>query len=851
MESGSAPPEPTTSTPPPPSTPPEKTSRLRSQWNRLASSRIGQGARLTYTWRRPILFGVGVSVFIGRYYYSKYQAAKRDFIHPDTYLVWRLYDGAVVEYPSNQTNLSMLLGSSGEGSDPPRVMTLYDAVRTLQYIQADDRIIGLIADMSSTNAPTVSQNIPLGLAQIEELQEALNELKAEKERRLGAGKFKTIAFTETFKSQAEYAMASGFDKIYCQPSGEIPLVGINSTVTFYSRLLNWLGIKVHAEARTDYKSMVAPYTQEQFTTPQAENHSELLEDLNRNMLSLIAMNRFRNELSQPPRDPKEMGELTEKMKLYSKKGPLMAHEAIEMGLISGTTYKEELYEKVMFGKDAVVVDELGEVLQGIDKINAIKEEIKKKTKGFFHYHRIMDRISRKKFKDEVLNVGVVYVLGTIGDVGEFGTGAIVKGLKEAAEDDSIGAVVLRIDSGGGGVVESDTIWGAVKELRSRGKPVIASFGNAAASGGYLIATHADSIFAMPSTITGSIGVASLRPTIMPSFFERLKLTTQSFFTGSQALSIYHELGDEAMSRHKTHIDLAYADFKGRVCDGRQISSELIEKLAGGRVYTGLKAWTLAEDSNRQVTEEKQKSEPIPIAPKIQEQSDVSSFSNVDAVTNLDSAHDQPDIDIKHPTSLIPSDSELLASSLDQQSGGSASPETSNTQDGEPAGPGPLGRGIIDGIGGIRDAAIHGVELYLARLLSTKQDMEPDKSPAEILQELLPGVPYKTNEEGHLMMSFDIHLKKFPVHKSFWEQLSAASQKGDAIELSMGSLSATVKHAFVNWMARAVLQAVETEGLDMFGMQSTDLKQLKQLMKDSRQDGKSSSIRAELPPFAFR
>ncbi|KAH9822657.1 putative protease IV sppA [Melampsora americana] len=820
MESGSNPSELNNpSTQPTPSTLSEtkKTSRIRSQWNRLASSRIGQGARFTYTWRRPILFGVGVSVFISRYYYSKYQAAKRDFIHPDTYLVWRLYDGAVVEYPSNQTNLNMLLGSSSEGSEPPRVMTLYDAVRTLQFIQSDDRIIGLIADMSSTNAPNVSQNAPLGLAQIEELQEALNELKVEKEKRLGVGKFKTIAFTETFKSQAEYAMASGFDEIYCQPSGEIPLVGINSTVTFYSRLLNWLGIKVHAEARTDYKSMVAPYTQEQFTTPQAENHSELLEDLNRNMLSLIAVNRFRKELTEhQSRDPKEMGKLTDRMKSYSQKGPLMTHEAIEMGLITGTTYKDELFEKVMFGKDAVVIDELGEVLKGVEKINAIKDEIKLKTKGFFHYHRIMDRISQRRFKEDILNVGVVYVLGTIGDVGEFGTGAIVKGLKEAAEDDSVGAVVLRIDSGGGGVVESDTIWGAVKELRSRGKPVIASFGNAAASGGYLIATHTDGIFAMPSTITGSIGVASLRPTIMPSFFERLKLTTQSFFTGSKALSMYHELGEEALSRHKTHIDLAYEDFKARVCDGRQISNELIEKLAGGRVYTGLKAWTLAEDSHREVTEQKLQSEPIPIEPK--QKSDVNPISSVDAVTNLDSAQHQPDISIKHPTSLIPPDNELLASSSDQLPVGSTSSETSELQNGELTRPGgPLGRGIIDGIGGIRDAAIHGVELYLARMLSEKQEKEPTKSPTEILQELLPGVPYKTNEEGHLMMSFDIRLKKFPVHKSFWEQLNAASKRGDGIEVSIGTLSETVKEGLMNWMRKVMLETIESEGLEIFGI----------------------------------
>lgn len=133
--------------------------------------------------------------------------------------------------------------------------------------------------MSSTNAPSVNQDLPLGLAQIEELQSALYELKMSKANTLGPGKFRTVAFTETFRSQGEYTMASGFDevghvaarviqpyrdwyrlsiawKIYCQPTGEIPLVGINSTVTFYSKLLNWLGIKVHAEARTKYKSMV-------------------------------------------------------------------------------------------------------------------------------------------------------------------------------------------------------------------------------------------------------------------------------------------------------------------------------------------------------------------------------------------------------------------------------------------------------------------------------------------------------------------------------------------------------------------------------------------------------------------
>ncbi|KAA1125002.1 hypothetical protein PGTUg99_000750 [Puccinia graminis f. sp. tritici] len=148
--------------PPPPAAPQAaeatsstpKESRLRARWNRLSSSRVGSGVRFAYNWRRPLLLGFSASFFISRYYYAKYQKAKRDRIEPGTYLVWRLYDGAIVEYPSNQTNLSMILGSSGDGTEPPRIMTLYEAIRTLKFAENDDRIIGIIADMSSTNAPS-------------------------------------------------------------------------------------------------------------------------------------------------------------------------------------------------------------------------------------------------------------------------------------------------------------------------------------------------------------------------------------------------------------------------------------------------------------------------------------------------------------------------------------------------------------------------------------------------------------------------------------------------------------------------------------------------------------------------
>ncbi|PLW42296.1 hypothetical protein PCASD_07723 [Puccinia coronata f. sp. avenae] len=825
-----------------------KESRLRARWNRLSSSRVGSGVRFAYHWRRPLLLGLGASFFVSRYYYAKYQKAKRDRIEPGTYLVWRLYDGAIVEYPSNQTNLGLILGSSGDGTEPPRVMTLYDAIRTLKFAENDDRIVGLIADMSSTNAPSVNQDLPLGLAQIEELQSALIELKILKESTLGPGKFRTVAFTETFRSQGEYTMASGFDEIYCQPTGEIPLVGINSTVTFYSKLLTWLGIKVHAEARTKYKSMVAPFTQEGFSEPQAENHLELLDGLNTNMLTMIALNRFGSELSENAQEA-DYDKLVERVKGYAKRGPLMAQEAVELGLLTGTMYKEELLFKTILGDNPLVLDETNKEVHGKERHTILKEALKAQTKSFHHYHKIMDQLSERNNQESILNVGVVYVLGTIGDMGEFGTSAIVKGLHEAAEDDSVGAVVLRIDSGGGGVVESDTIWGAVKDLKAKGKVVIASFGNAAASGGYLIATHADSILASQSTITGSIGVASLRPTVTPTFLDRLKLTTQSFFTGSNALSLYHELEGEQMARHKAHIDAAYQDFKDRVCEGRNISPELIEILAGGRVYTGKAMWELNEklsqgamkidepEAPQKVTDEKTPADenvmaPSQEGPKVDESNlTTSSTNHVSVSSSVDSSNPKVDEEVKP---LNGPHLEGLKTEIKLHS----SPD------------GPLGQGIIDGIGGIREAAVEGAERYLNRLIEQTRQENPDKSEEEIMEEVLPGVPYVPHDNGAATMSFDIRLKKFPVHKTFWQQLSEASKR-EGMDGPVGSVFSLVKQSFGHWLAATVINQMETELSNSFQIKPSQLHELKQLTRLLGHQNNAGSIQAAMQSSKFQ
>lgn len=200
--------------------------------------------------------------------------------------------------------------------------------------------------------------------------------------------------------------------------------------------------------------------------PQRENQSELINDLNDNLMRHIARNRY------PTMNEKER---FDKVKALSQIGPLTASQSVAEGLLTSIAYRSEIMDSI-FSK-----------AEGGDE--------KRKLKGFYEYAKIAARKKDELYKNDRIDVGVVYLLGSIGDGGEFGTSAVVKGLKEAGEDPSVQSVVLRIDSGGGSVIDSDTIWSAVRDLRRKGKIVVGSFGNASASGGYFVSTDLDMILA--------------------------------------------------------------------------------------------------------------------------------------------------------------------------------------------------------------------------------------------------------------------------------------------------------------------------------------------------------------------
>jgi signal peptide peptidase SppA len=393
---------------------------------------------------------------------------------------------------------------------------------------------------------------------VEKVQSQMKESLEKASKDIPPAPNSTIAWADSFDSQGSYLLASVFDQVYIQPSGGVPLTGVSMQIPFAKRALDWLGVKVYADARKEYKSMIATYTQAEGLTPaQLENSAQLAGELARGIAHCVGVNRFPD--MEPEKAADHVSELT-------KKGPFSAKEALEERLITGIKYKSEAIKD--FGEEP-------------------------RLKTLASYSRIMNKGYDQLFdKESRVNVAIVYLQGTISNApGEYSTSSVIRGLKEAGEDKDIDAIVLRIDSGGGDVVASDSIWDAVRRVQQDSKkPVIASFGNVCASGGYYASAGADAILAGENTITGSIGVASLRPTLTRKVFDRVGVTLQTIFTGSKTESSLHELSSDEKARQSRHIDETYDSFLDKVCEGRMISRDVIGELAGGRVWTGLAAW---------------------------------------------------------------------------------------------------------------------------------------------------------------------------------------------------------------------------------------------------------------------
>jgi protease-4 len=416
---------------------------------------------------------------------------------------------------------------------------LDEILHTIQVATNDDKIKGISMTTGFLQA---------GMAQTQEIREALNDFKAE-------GKF--IYSHADFYTQKNYYLASVADEIYINPQGAMDFKGLASEVLYYKDLQEKTGIKMEVIRHGKYKSAVEPYLSNEMSEANRSQIKELITSLWNSMLTDISSSRNIDVAS-----------LNVIADTLGGRTPVYA---VQSGLVDGSIYFDE-YE-------AFLRDKLG-----------FEEDTKLNYVDFLDYVKVA---SKKTLKTGTNKIAVIYAQGEIlyGEGGKqfIGQGVINGALKKARDNDNVKAIVMRVNSPGGSALVSDIIWREV-ELTKKIKPVVVSFGNVAASGGYYIAAGADKIFAEPTTITGSIGVFGTIPNINELAAD-IGVNAEQVGTNKNSVdySLFEPMTETFRSQVQEGIEHTYDTFLQRVADGRKMSVEAVDEIAQGRVWSGVDA----------------------------------------------------------------------------------------------------------------------------------------------------------------------------------------------------------------------------------------------------------------------
>jgi protease-4 len=419
--------------------------------------------------------------------------------------------------------------------------TLRDLIDALDRAAGDDRVVGLVARIG---APT------LGMAQVQEIRDAILRFRSK-------NKF-AIAFSETFgevgPGSSSYYLATAFEQIWLQPSGDIGLTGVIAESPFIRGTLDKLGIVPKMDHRYEYKNAMNFFTEKKFTPPHREATEKLMSSWYWQMVRGIAQGRKLSE---------------DKVRELIDRGPLIGKEALEAGLVDGMAYRDEIYSKAK--------ERAGEGAQ------------------MLYLSKYLERAGRPHQSGK--KVALIYGAGGIqrgksgfdplsGQV-TMGSDTVTAAFRAAIEDKDVRAIIFRIDSPGGSYVASDAIWREVVRARQSGKPVIATMGDVAGSGGYFVAMAADRIVAQPGTITGSIGVLGGKM-LTSGFWDKLGISWDEVHAGANATmwTGIRDYSPAEWARFQTWLDRVYEDFTNKVAEGRKLQKEHVLKIAKGRIWSG-------------------------------------------------------------------------------------------------------------------------------------------------------------------------------------------------------------------------------------------------------------------------
>jgi protease IV len=436
---------------------------------------------------------------------------------------------------------------------------LPDLLDGLKRAASDDRVRALVVKVGGSR---------IGLAKVQELRDAVLDFRQ-------SGKL-AVAWSESFgdfvRGNVPYFLATGFDRVYLQPSGTLGLTGVAVEQVFLHGALERLGIGFQSAKRHEYKSAADQLTETGFTAPAREAAARLAESLTEQLAAAIAAGR---------------GLTVSGARELLARGPFLAAQAESEGLVDGLLYRDQVYEQVRkeAGADATLL-----YLQRYRRTHSLGDLPKRLGSSV----RELTPGQPERF------VAMIYAHGAIrsgrsgrGGPGGGGMGSdtVAAALRAAAADEGARAVVLRVNSPGGSATASDVIWREVVRVRAAGKPVVVSMGEVAASGGYFISAPADVIVAQPATITGSIGVILGKP-VLHGLFDRVGISTDSVTDGAENATMFSSsrpFSDADWSRIDEWLDAIYADFTEKVASGRRMDIGRVHELARGRVWTGADA----------------------------------------------------------------------------------------------------------------------------------------------------------------------------------------------------------------------------------------------------------------------
>jgi protease IV len=433
-------------------------------------------------------------------------------------------------------------------------VALPDVLDGLRRARDDDRVTVLVARLGGKS---------VGLAAVQELRRAITEFA-------DAGKT-TIAWAESFgefsASNVQYYLATAFEKIWLQPSGDLGLTGIAIERLFLRGALDKLGADFQVAKRHEFKGAAEQVTETRFSEPARQATERMTESVTEQLVQAIAERR---------------GISRDKVSELIDAGPYLAAMAQAEGLVDQLGYRDEVYAEArkLAGPDAAVV-----YLGRYQRAKALAERARTTATTLPGSHEP--------------GVALIYATGPIrrgrsgrGLVsgGAMGSDTIASAIRAAAKDEHVRAILLRVNSPGGSYVASDTIWREVVRARAGGTPVVVSMGDVAASGGYYISMAADEIIAQPGTITGSIGVLTGKP-VLGEALGRVGVTSDRITHGAHA-AMFSQLepfssGEWALIND--WLDHIYADFTGKVASGRGMTAEQVHEVARGRVWTGADA----------------------------------------------------------------------------------------------------------------------------------------------------------------------------------------------------------------------------------------------------------------------